>query len=164
MRREYDNSGFILREIFESVCRFYGIYLGCVINSNAGRKMKTVLTFFALLITVQTTAFAKIVMIDDKVYLRKDGRQVPVFRVNELIDKSKVKKVNLYGEGKAHIISFAIGKEREKLYSVDNNGYIYSIEPFSKYSVEKIADGDRFVFREQPGKKYRVTDKGFFIH
>lgn len=126
--------------------------------------MKTTLTFFAFLIVLQTSALAKIVMIDDKVYLRKDGRQVPVFRVNELIEKSKVKKVNLYGGGKAHVISFAIGKEREKLYSVDNSGFIYAIEPFSDYRVKEIKEGDRLVFREVPGKKYRVTDKGFFIH
>lgn len=126
--------------------------------------MKTVLTFFALLIVLKSSAFAKIVMIDDKVYLRKDGRQVPVFIVNEMIDKKKVKKVNLYGEGKVHLISFAIKNENEILYSVDDQGYIYAIEPFAKFSVEKITDSGRFQFKQQPGKEYRVTDKGFFIH
>ena len=100
--------------------------------------MKTVLTFFALLMVLKSAAFAKIVMIDDKVFLRKDGRQVPVFVVNELIEKDKVKKVNLYGEGKVHLISFATKNEKEKLYSVDDQGYIYSIEPFADYKVDKI--------------------------
>lgn len=126
--------------------------------------MKTVLTFFALLIVLKSAAFAKIVMIDDKVYLRNDGRQVPVFLVNELIEKGKVKKVHLFGEGKVHLISFATKNEREVLYSVDNQGYIYAIEPYAKFSVEKITDGGRFRFKQQPGKDYRVTDKGFFIH
>lgn len=126
--------------------------------------MKTVLTFFALLIVLKSSAFAKIVMIDDKVFLRKDGRQVPVFLVNELIDKEKVKKVHLYGEGKVHLISFAIKNEREILYSVDENGYIYAIEPFAKFSVDKITENGGFKFKQQPGKEYRITDKGFFIH
>ncbi len=126
--------------------------------------MKTVLTFFALLMVLKSAAFAKIVMIDDKVFLRKDGRQVPVFVVNELIEKDKVKKVNLFGEGKVHLISFAKKNEKEKLYSVDEQGYIYSIEPFADYKVDKIVDGSRFVFQQAPGKKYRVTDKGYFVH
>jgi hypothetical protein len=133
-------------------------------NLNAGRKMKTVLTFFALLLVLKSTAFAKIVMMDDKVYLRKDGRQVPVFIVNELIEKEKVKKVHLYGEGKVHLISFAKKGEKEKLYSVDDQGYIYAIEPFAKYKVDKIVDNGHFVFHEVPGKKFRVTDKGYFVH
>lgn len=126
--------------------------------------MKTALTFFALLFVLKSTAFAKIVMVDDRVYLRKDGKQVPVFLVNDLIDREKVKKVNLYDGGKLHMISFSIKGEREKLYSVDDQGYIYAIEPFSKYSVHKVTDNGRFQFREIPGKQYRVTSKGFFIH
>ena len=126
--------------------------------------MKTVLTFFALLISLKSSAFAKIVMIDDKVFVRKDGRQVPVFVVNDLIGNGKVKKVHLYGEGKVHLISFSIKSEPEVLYSVDDQGYIYAIEPFAKFSVEKVSESGRFQFKQQPGKEYRVTDKGFFIH
>lgn len=126
--------------------------------------MKFALTFFALLFVLKSTAFAKIVMIDDRVYLRHDGKQTPVFLVNELIDKDKVKRVNLYDGGRLHIISFAIGNEPEKLYSVDASGYAYSIEPFSKYKVDRVSDNGRFQFREVPGKMYRVTDKGYFIH
>ncbi len=126
--------------------------------------MKSALFFFAFLFLFKSTAFAKIVMIDDKVYLRKDGKQVPVFLVNEFIDQGKVKKVSLYGEGKLHLISFSIKKESEVLYSVDDQGFIYAIEPFSKYSVMNITDSGNFQFRERAGKLYRVTDKGFFIH
>jgi hypothetical protein len=103
-------------------------------------------------------------MVDDRLYLRKDGKQVPVFLVNEFIDKKKVKKVNLFDGGKVHIVSFAIKGDREKLYSVDDQGYIYSIEPFSKYSVDKITEDGSFVFKEVPGKQFRVTGKGFFVH
>ncbi len=126
--------------------------------------MKSALTFFALLFVLKATAFAKVVMIDDRVYLRKDGKQVPVFLVNELIDQEKVKKVNLYGDGKIHIISFTIKNEKERLYSIDDQGYIYSIEPYAKYNVNKITDAGEFSFKEVPGKQYRVTEKGFFIH
>ena len=125
--------------------------------------MKSALTFISLLIVLKSTAFAKIVMIDDKVYLRKDGQQVPVFVVNELIEKEKVKKVNLFGDGKVHLISFAAKGEEEKLFSVDNKGYIYAIEPYTKYRVSKVLDKDHFVFKEVPKKKFRITDKGFFI-
>lgn len=125
--------------------------------------MKSALTFIALLIVLKSTAFAKIVMIDDKVYLRKDGQQVPVFVVNELIEKEKVKKVHLFGEGRIHLISFAEEGEKEKLYSVDEKGYIYAIEPYSRYRVSKVVDKERFVFKEEPKKNFRVTNKGFFI-
>ncbi len=126
--------------------------------------MKSALTFFALLFVLKATAFAKVVMIDDKVYLRKDGKQVPVFLVNELIEKEKVKKVNLFGDGKVHIISFAIKKEKEKLYSIDDQGFLYAIEPYVKYRVDKITDAGEFHFKELPGKSFRVTEKGYFIH
>lgn len=126
--------------------------------------MKSALTFFALLFVLKSTAFAKIVMVDDRVFMRNDGKQIPVFLVNELIDKEKVKKVNLYDGGRLHIISFAIKNEPEKLYSVDEQGYIYAIEPFSKFRVDRVSDNGRFQFREMPGKMFRVTSKGFFIH
>ena len=125
--------------------------------------MKSALTFIALLIVLKSTAFAKIVMIDDKVYLRKDGQQIPVFVVNDLIEKEKVKKVHLFGDGKVHLISFAEKGEKEKLYSVDDKGYIYAIEPYAKYKVSKVVDKERFVFQEVPNKQFRVTSKGFFI-
>lgn len=125
--------------------------------------MKSALTLISLLIVLKSTAFAKVVIIDDKVYLRKDGQQIPVFMVNEMIEKEKVNKVNLFGEGRIHLISFASKGENEKLYSIDDKGYIYSIEPFSKYKVNKVVDKERFVFQEVPKKKFRVTEKGFFI-
>jgi hypothetical protein len=126
--------------------------------------MKTLLTFFALLIVLKSSAFAKIVMIDDKVFLRNDGQQVPVFAVNDLIEKNKVKKVHLYGEGRVHLISFAIKNNPEKLYSIDEKGFIYAIEPYSKFKVGRIVEDNRFVFQEMPGKQFRVTEKGYFIH
>lgn len=126
--------------------------------------MKTALTFLALLFVLKSTAFAKIVMIDDKVFLRKEGKQVPVFLVNSFIEKGKVKKVNLYDDGRLHVISFAVKGEKEKLYSIDDQGFAYSIEPFARYQVDKVTDNGNFEFRELPGKHFRVTDKGFFIH
>ncbi len=125
--------------------------------------MKSVLTFVALLIVMKSSAFAKIVMIDDKVYLRKDGQQIPVFVVNELIEKDRVSKVHLFGDGNVHLISFAQKGDLEKLYSVDEKGYIYAIEPYSRFKVSKIVDGERFVFEELPKKNFRVTNQGFFI-
>jgi hypothetical protein len=126
--------------------------------------MKNALISLSLLLVFMSSAFAKIVMVDDKVFLRKDGKQVPIFLVNDYIEHGKVKKVHLYGDGNLHIISFAIKKQPEKLYSVDDQGFIYSIEPYSRYSVNKITDADKFEFRELPGKHFRVTDKGYFIH
>jgi hypothetical protein len=125
--------------------------------------MKSTLTFIALLIALKSPLSAKIVMIDDEVYLRKDGQQIPVFVVNQLIAKEKVKKVHLFGEGRIHLISFAENGEEEKLYSVDDKGYIYSIEPYSRYRVSKIVDNEHFIFQEEPKKNFRVTSKGFFI-
>lgn len=126
--------------------------------------MKFSLTFFALLFVLKSTAFAKIVMIDNRVFLRNEGKQVPVLLVNELIEKDKVKKVNLYNGGRLHLLSFSVGKDAEKLYSVDESGFMYSIEPFSKYKVDRVSDNGTFQFREFPGRSYRVTEKGFFVH
>lgn len=126
--------------------------------------MKSAFFFIVLILGLQSLAFGKVVMVDDRVYIRKDGRQIPVFLVNELIEKRRVKKVNLFGEGKAHLISFAIKGESEKLYSIDDQGFIYAIEPYSKYNVNKVTDSGDFAFREMPGKMFKVTDKGFFIH
>ena len=75
-------------------------FVGLRINPNAGKYMKFSLTFFALFLALKGVALAKVVMIDDRVFLRHDGRQIPVFLVNDLIDRGKIKKVNLFGEGR----------------------------------------------------------------
>lgn len=124
--------------------------------------MKCLFLFAALLISV--SAFAKIITVDNRVYLRSKGKQVPVFLVNSLIEKGEVSKLKLYGDGEVHMISFAKSGEKEKLYSVDEKGFMYTIEPFSSYEVSTVENDGRFRFKQVPKKKFRVNEKGFFLN
>lgn len=126
--------------------------------------MTSIKAFIILCFFLITSAYGKIIYEDDKLFFRSKGKQSPIYMVNELIQKKSVKSVKLYGEGVAPIISFAKDKGKEKLYSVDENGYVYAIDPFSDYEVKKVYSDGRFQFAEAPDKKYKVNEKGFFIY
>lgn len=127
--------------------------------------MKAIQFFVCVLFLFVSTAQAKIVLVEDKLYLREDGKQVPIFLVNELIKKNSISKVKLYGGGNVNIISFAKNGEKEKIYSVDSKGYVYAIEPFANYEVADVdTDKGHFRFKQEPKRKYRVNSKGFFLY
>lgn len=111
-----------------------------------------------------TSAFASIVRVDDKLFLRSKGKQVPLLMVNELIQNKTVTKVKLYGEGRVPMVSFAKKNEKEKLYSVDEKGFVYSIEPFASYDVADIGDDGSIRFKQVPGRKYKINSQGFFLY
>ena len=125
--------------------------------------MKRILSSL-LFILVSTHAFAKIVISEDKLYLRKGGDSIPLVFVNDLIEKKLVSEVKLFGKGDIHLISFAKNGEKEKIYSVDEKGYVYSIEPFASYSIKDINKKGLVEFKQAPGKRYRINSKGIFVY
>lgn len=126
--------------------------------------MKTAFTLIVFLLLISTSSFARIVHTQDKMFLEQGGNRVPMETVNQLIREKKISKIKLYGEGKAHVISFAKKGEAEKLYSVDEKGFIYSLDPFASYRVKNVHDDGRISFQEVPGRKYKISSKGFFLY
>lgn len=120
------------------------------------------LVFF--LFVFSSAAFAKIVVHEDKLFIRKSGKQVPIMLVNQLVDQKAITHLKLYGGGDIHLVSFAKEGEKEKLYSVDEKGFIYSIEPFTSYEIEKVHAEGFVTFKQQPLRKYRISSKGFFLY
>lgn len=124
-------------------------------------KLLCVLSFF-----VATTAFAKVVINKDQLFLETSaGGRTPISNLNTMIEKREISKLKLYGDGKTHIVSFAKKKGgKEKNYSVDHRGFIYEIEPFSNYTITKVHENGDVEFKEAPGKKYKVTSEGYYIY
>lgn len=125
--------------------------------------MKAVLMILALSL-LTSSSFAKIISTDDKFFITTKDGQIPLSSVNDMLKSKTISKIKLYGDGSAHIISFAKKKGPMKLYSVDEKGFIYSIKPFSEYSVTKVDENGKFSFQEDPKRKYTVSPKGFFFY
>lgn len=126
--------------------------------------MKTSLILITLLSLISTAAFGKIVSSKGKYFIQARGEKTPLFMVNKLIEEKEIKKVKLYEDGRIHLISFAKKGEQEKLYSVDSDGFIYSIDPFASYTVDRVDANGRVQFKEAPGRKYHISSKGFFFY
>lgn len=110
-----------------------------------------------------STAFAKILITEGKLFIRTNGQQVPLMMVNDLIEKNKVSTVQLFNNGDVHLISFSRDGGKEKIYSVDDKGYVYSIEPFASYSVKDVNKNGLVEFKQAPGKRFRVNSQGIFV-
>lgn len=127
--------------------------------------MKSILFLFSVFFLLTSSAQARVVLVEDKLYLREEGKQIPIFLVNEMIKKKEISKVKLYGGGKINVISFSKGDEKERVYSIDKKGYIYAIEPFANYEIAEVdVESGHLRFKEEPKRKYRVTAKGFFLY
>ena len=110
------------------------------------------------------SALAKVVIKKDELFLDTKAGRTPISSLNTMLDKKEVKNLKLHGDGKAHVVSFAKKNGEEKLYSIDQRGFIYDIEPFSKYSVSKVYENGDIEFKEVPGKRYKVTAEGYFVY
>lgn len=126
--------------------------------------MKTSITFLALMVFFSTSAFAKIIIAKNQLFIQTKTGEVPLMSVNDQIKAKKISNIKIYGNGSAHLISFATNKDVVKLYSVDEKGFIYAIEPFASYTVATTEADGKFQFNEVPGRKYIVDSKGFFFH
>lgn len=108
---------------------------------------------------------SKIVTHNGEFFIVTQQQRVPIFLINQLVEKGQISRVKLYGAGNAHLISFSKDTDKkEKLYSVDEKGFIYSISPFSDYSVTEVDDYGKFKFREIQNKKFFISNKGFFLN
>lgn len=126
--------------------------------------MKTALILACFILFTSTASFGRIVHSKDKLFLEQNGERIPIETVNQLVKDKTISKIRLYGEGKVHLISFAKKGDAEKLYSVDDKGFIYSLSPFTNYKVKDIDGEGKISFQEAPGKKYRISSKGFFFY
>lgn len=126
--------------------------------------MKMLLTLLALALMLSTSAFAKIVTNDGQFFIKTKKGTHPIMSVNELIEKKEISQIKMYGKGNVHVLSFATKKGPEKLYSVDQKGFIYSIKPFSDYSISKVDANGKFQFKQVPKRNYVVDAKGFFFY
>lgn len=126
--------------------------------------MTKTLALLPILSFVTFSAYAKIVIRNDQVYLQSSGEQKPLVMVNELIQSKAISKIKLYGGGEVRMISFAKNEKKEKLYSVDQKGFVYSIEPFTNYTVSKVNPGGTVEFKEKPGRRYKVDKNGYFLY
>jgi hypothetical protein len=118
--------------------------------------------FLSLLLT--SSAFARIVSSKEGLFIQSGGKLVPLSLLNEMILNNSISQVKLYGEGRVHLISFAKPNESERLYSVDNKGFVYAIEPFSTYQVKAIDEKGFIRFAQAPNKKFFINNHGYFIY
>ncbi len=125
--------------------------------------MKTSLSLIALSLVLSTSAFAKIVKEKNRLFIETSTSKSPIHMVNSMIEKKAISKLKMYDSGKVHLLSFSKHNGPTRLYSVDEKGYIYSIEPFSNYEVSNVENG-KFQFKEVPNRKYVVDAKGFFLY
>jgi len=108
---------------------------------------------------------SKIVNQNGEFFVVNNQERIPIFIVNQLIEKGELSRIKLYGAGSAHLISFKKNNDKEeKLYSVDEKGFIYSISPFTDYSVTDVDELGNFKFRETQNKKFFINPKGFFLN
>lgn len=126
--------------------------------------MKTSLSFLALSFILSSSVFARIVEDNKQLYVETSSGKAPITMLNNMIKSKTVTKLKTYDNGKVHLISFSKHNGPTKLYSVDEKGYIYSIEPFTNYSVSNIEDNGKFQFREIPNRKFVVDAKGYFLY
>lgn len=127
-------------------------------------NMKVSLASLAALLMLSLSAFGKIVVQDDKLYVESKGNRVPLGLVNSMIQEKSISDIKLYANGKIHMISFSKNGEREKIYSVDEKGFVYSIEPFSSYSVSRVDQDNLIHFKEVKNRRYKINSKGFFLY
>lgn len=133
---------------------------------NKGMIMRIFAFFYCVAILFNIPlGHTKIVTHNGEFFIVSNHQRVPIFLVNQLVEKGEISRVKLYGAGNAHLISFSKDSDKkEKLYSVDEKGFIYSINPFVDYSVTEVDDQGKFKFREVQNKKFFISDKGFFLN
>jgi len=126
-----------------------------------GGNMKLIILF---ILFYSFNGSAKIVIEENKFYILDKKSKNSLVMINDLIEKKMVSKVKIFLGGEAHLLSFSEGKQKEKLYSVATDGYIYSIEPFTNFDVKKVTANGGILFRQIPDKIYRVNENGIFFY
>ena len=124
--------------------------------------MKTFLVLTILSLFFSTFAQAKIIISKNLYYIENKSGNVPLLSVNTMVNEKTISKTVIYGS--AHLISFAVKNGPVKLYSIDEKGFTYSLEPFASYTVSSTDENGKFQFKEVPGRKYFIDAKGFFLY
>ncbi|HLW57275.1 MAG TPA: hypothetical protein VKY27_07815 [Bacteriovoracaceae bacterium] len=117
-----------------------------------------------LSVLVANVSWAKVVISKDQLFLETTAGRTPLSSLNTMLEKREVKKLKLHGDGKAHIVSFAKKNGDVRNYSIDHRGFIYDIEPFSKYTITKVHPNGDIEFKETPGKRYKITSEGYYVY
>lgn len=124
--------------------------------------MKRTLTLLALSAALSTSAFAAIVSSKGQYFIETKSGVQPLMAVNEMIQKNTISNIKTYGS--ANLISFSEKKGPVTLYSIDHKGFIYSIKPFSGYTVSDVDAEGKFKFSEVPNRQYVVDAKGYYFY
>ena len=117
-----------------------------------------------LLVLMTSSAFANIVSSKGEYFVETKNGKNPIMNVNEMVKNETISKIQTYGEGKVHMISFSKENGPVMLYSVDEKGFIYSIKPYSAYTVSSVDKDGKVSFKEVPKRKFSVDAKGFFLY
>ncbi|HXH76795.1 MAG TPA: hypothetical protein VNJ08_17630 [Bacteriovoracaceae bacterium] len=123
--------------------------------------MKTVM---ALAFILSSATHAKIVMEKESFFVETKGNKAPIAILNNLAKANAIEKVKLFDGGNVHMLAFAKKNEKEKIYSVAEDGYMYSLKPFTDYEVKSITSKGLVNFKQEPKRNYKIDSKGFFIH
>ncbi len=121
-------------------------------------------TIIALTLILSSAAHAKIVLEQESFFVETKGNKSPIAILNNLAKSNAIYKVKLFGGGSVHMLAFAKKNEKEKIYSVAEDGYMYSLKPFTDYEVKAITDKGLVQFKQEPKRSYRIDSKGFFLY
>ena len=124
--------------------------------------MKKTLTLLALSTVLTSSAFAAVVSSKGQYFIETNNGVQPIMTVNDMIEKNTISNIKTYGN--ANLISFSAKKGPVTLYSIDHKGFIYSIKPFSSYTVNEVDSDGKIKFSEVPNRKYVVDAKGFYFY
>jgi hypothetical protein len=125
--------------------------------------MKILSTLIVLSFLVSPVVQAKIVVEENTFFIESKGNRSPISLLNNLAKDKEISQVKLFAEGHVNIVAFAKEGEEEKLYSVSEDGYAYSIAPFTDYEIKEIDSAGLVRFQEDSKNQYRVNSEGFFI-
>lgn len=118
----------------------------------------------ALILMLSSVAHARIYFEKDTFFVETKGKKSPIAILNNLAQSKAITKVKLFGEGKIHILAFSKKNEKEKIYSVAEDGYMYSLKPFTDYEVKNITSKGLVQFKQDPKRSYKIDSKGFFLY
>ncbi len=133
-------------------------------KSLGGYIMKKNLIAIFCVLQLLIPAYGKIIKKDNEFYVKSGVLEKAIFKVNELIKKSELKGVTIFDNGNIHLMSFTHANGERKLYSIDQQGFMYDIKPYSAFEIVEILPGERFKFKQRPDKIFRVDQKGFFLN
>jgi hypothetical protein len=122
-------------------------------------KKKIILTILLLSSIVE----ASIVVSENKFFVESKGKRIPIFKLNNLTSRGEISQLKVFAKGKINVVAFALKDQKERIYSVDEDGFIYLIAPFANYELKRVVANEKIEFKQQPGKYYSISSKGLFI-